>query len=89
MKVSQGTDVCYNVQTVVDAKHKLIVEHEVTNEPTDHAQLSKMALRAKQVLEVERARGSSRSRILRWSRSKEVRASRDNSLCSKAADISQ
>jgi transposase len=41
------------VQTVVDAKHKLIVEHEVTNEPTDQAQLSKMAVRAKQTLGVE------------------------------------
>ena len=53
MKVSQGADVCYNVQTVVDSLHKLIVEHEVTNEPTDHAQLSKMALLAKQTLGVE------------------------------------
>lgn len=53
MKVSQGADVCYNVQTVVDGLHKLIVEHEVTNEPTDQAQLSKMALRAKQTLEVD------------------------------------
>lgn len=54
MKVSQGTDICYNVQTVVDSRHKLIVEHEVTNDPTDQAQLSKMALRAKQTLEVEK-----------------------------------
>lgn len=54
MKVGQGSDVCYNVQTVVDDKHKLIVEHEVTNEPTDHHQLSKMAIRAKQILEVEK-----------------------------------
>ena len=53
MKVSQGTDVCYNVQTVVDSLHKLILEHEVTNDPTDQAQLSKMAVRAKQVLGVE------------------------------------
>jgi transposase len=53
MKVSQGTDVCYNVQTVVDSKHKLIVEHEVTSDPTDQAQLSKMAIRAKQALGVE------------------------------------
>ena len=53
MKVSQGTDVCYNLQTVVDDKYKLIVEHEVTNEPTDQAQLSKMAIRAKQTLGVE------------------------------------
>jgi hypothetical protein len=53
MKVGRGSDVCYNVQTVVDHRHKLIVEHEVTNEPTDHHQLSKMAIRAKQILEVE------------------------------------
>ena len=53
MKVSQGTDVCYNVQTVVDSLHKLIVEHEVTNAPTDQAQLSKMAIRAKHLLGVE------------------------------------
>ena len=48
------TDVCYNVQTVVDAKHKLIVEHEVTNNPTDHAQLSVMALKAKETLQIEK-----------------------------------
>jgi len=53
MKVGQGSDVCYNVQTVVDSLHKLIVEHEVTNEPTDHRQLSRMAVRAKQTLEIE------------------------------------
>jgi len=50
MRVSQGTDVCSNVQTVVAAKHKLIVAHEVTNEPTDQAQLAKMALGAKQMI---------------------------------------
>jgi len=53
MKVSQGTDVCYNVQTVVDDLHKLIVEHEVRNDPTDQAQLSRMAIRAKQTLGVD------------------------------------
>jgi len=53
MRVSQGTDVCYNVQTVVDDLHKLIVEHEVTNDPTDQAQLSRMAIRAKQTLGVD------------------------------------
>ncbi len=47
------TDVCFNVQTAVDSKHKLIVEHEVTNNPTDHAQLAKMALKAKETLQVE------------------------------------
>lgn len=48
-----ATDVCYNVQTAVDSKHQLIVEHEVTNDPTDHAHLAEMALRAKATLAVE------------------------------------
>jgi hypothetical protein len=48
-----ATDVCYNVQTAVDSKHQLIVEHEVTNDPTDHAHLAEMALRAKETLGAE------------------------------------
>lgn len=49
----RGTEVAYNVQVSVDAKHKLIVDHEVTNKATDLGQLSPMALRAKEVLQVE------------------------------------
>jgi hypothetical protein len=49
-----STEVGYNVQTAVDEKHQLIVEHEVTNDPTDHAHLAEMALRAKAMLEVEK-----------------------------------
>jgi len=37
----------YNVQTVVDAKHHLIVEHEVTNSGSDRDQLSAMAKKAR------------------------------------------
>jgi transposase len=48
-----STEVGYNVQTVVDEKHQLIVAHEVTNDPTDHAHLAEMALRAKETLGVE------------------------------------
>jgi transposase len=48
-----STEVGYNVQTVVDEQHQLIVEHEVTNDPTDHAHLAEMALRAKGTLGVE------------------------------------
>lgn len=40
----------YNVQTVVDTKHHLIVEHEVTNFGSDHGQLSWMALSAKSAI---------------------------------------
>jgi transposase len=46
----RGTEVCYNVQTAVDAKHKLIVACEVTNDPGDRDWFSPMALQAKEVL---------------------------------------
>jgi transposase len=54
MKTSKGMDVCYNVQTVVDSKHKLIVEVEVTNEGTDDALLTAMARKAKKGLGVKK-----------------------------------
>jgi transposase len=53
MPMGQGTDVAYNVQIAVDAKHKLIVTAELTNQVTDQAQLSPMATQAKATLEVE------------------------------------
>jgi transposase len=49
----QGKDVCYNVQIAVDAKHKLIVAHRLTNEANDLHQLAPMAEAAKEVLGVE------------------------------------
>jgi len=48
------TDVGYNVQVSVDPKHKLIVDHEVTNAVTERGLLAKMALRAKEALGVDR-----------------------------------
>jgi transposase len=53
MAVGQGLDVCYNVQTAVDSKHKLIVHLEVTNAQTDEGCLVGMATTAADVLEVE------------------------------------
>ena len=53
MPVAQGVDVCYNVEVVVDSKHKLIVTHEVTLAVTDKDQLAPMAKAAKQVLGVQ------------------------------------
>lgn len=46
----RGTEVGYNVQTAVDAKHTLIVANEVTNDPGDRDWLSPMALQAQAVL---------------------------------------
>lgn len=40
----------YNVQQVVDQKHKLIVAHEVSTERNDHASLEPMATQAKLAL---------------------------------------
>jgi transposase len=47
----RGTEVCYNVQTAVDSKHKLIIANDVTNDPGDRDWLSPMALQAKAVLD--------------------------------------
>lgn len=42
--------VAYNVQVAVDAKHHLIVAHEVTNAGSDRAQLSPMAQAAREAM---------------------------------------
>ena len=44
------TQVAYNVQISVDEKHKLILDHEVTNDVTDRNLLSQMATHAKEAL---------------------------------------
>ena len=43
----------YNVQTAVDARHHLIVAHEVTNVGHDRGQLSNMASQAKEAMGVD------------------------------------
>jgi transposase len=46
--ITRGSGIVgYNVQTAVDAKHHLIVEHEVTNTGSDRDQLSGMAKKAR------------------------------------------
>jgi transposase len=53
MKAGQGTQLSYNVQTAVDAKHHLVVTVEVTSQATDQQQLAPMAQAAKEALGVE------------------------------------
>jgi transposase len=50
---NNGVNVCYNVQTVVDSKHCLIVDCDAINNPTDHGQLSKMSKSAKDIFGVK------------------------------------
>jgi transposase len=46
--ITRGAEIVgYNVQTAVDAKHHLIVTHEVTNTGSDRDQLSGMAKEAR------------------------------------------
>lgn len=52
---TRGTGmVGYNVQTAVDAKHHIIVEHEVTNVGSDREQLSSMAEQARTAIGTEK-----------------------------------
>jgi transposase len=46
------TDVCYNVQSVNDSKHSLIVDFDTINQG-DQGQLSTMSAKAKEILEVK------------------------------------
>jgi transposase len=48
----QRFDVCYNVESAVDARNHLIVDYDATNNSDDHNQLAKMALAAKETLQV-------------------------------------
>lgn len=53
MKTRGNGIVGYNVQTAVDAKHHLIVAHEVTTEGSDYDQLTSMSLKARDAMGVE------------------------------------
>ena len=46
---NNNVEVSYNVQTTVDAKHKLIADFKVTQKPNDLGQLAPMALRVKKL----------------------------------------
>lgn len=46
---NDNVDVSYNVQTTVDAKHKLIADFKISQKPKDLGELDNMALRAKRL----------------------------------------
>jgi transposase len=56
MALTPRGEVSYNVQTVVDSRHHLIVEQDVTNHPIDNHQLLSMGKSAKQILGQEELR---------------------------------
>ncbi len=53
MKTRHGPDVCYNVHTAVDSRHKLIAEYEVTNSPSDSNTLAAITCGAKAALSAD------------------------------------
>jgi hypothetical protein len=53
MSTDTTSTIGYNVQSAVDSKHHLIVEHEVTNVSSDRSQLAARAEKAQQTLGVE------------------------------------
>ncbi len=50
MRTPHGHAVVYNAQTAVDAKHKLIVAFDLTNEGNDYRQLYPMAVQGKEAV---------------------------------------
>ena len=53
MKANEGFCVGYNVQTAVDAESHMIAGYQVTNEPTDHGQLTNVATEVKKDFDVK------------------------------------
>ena len=85
---AKGTGVVgYNVQAAVDAKHHLIVAHEVTNVGSDRAQLTKMATAAREAMGKTQAAGRRRSRLLQWPRDQGLRRGRHHAAGAQADDL--
>lgn len=49
-------DACYNIQTVADEKHKLVVDFEVTSCPDETGGLRLMVERAKEIMEIDKVK---------------------------------
>lgn len=77
MPKSPKASVAYNVQSVVDSKHHLIVAQDVTNDITDRDQLSRMALAGKQMLAVEQIKAVA---DMGYSHGKELKACQEGGI---------
>ena len=75
----------YNVQVAVDAKHKLIVEQQVTNQVVDMGLLTQTAEPAKEILGVETDRRRRRSGLFQDRGHRGLREGRDGALCAAAS----
>jgi transposase len=53
MKSGDGTIVGYSAQITVDSKHKMILDFQINNAGNDTQQLANMALRAKEILQID------------------------------------
>lgn len=53
MMANGKLDVCYNVQTSVDSRNKMVVDFEVTNDPQDKNHLSGLAGQSAEILETK------------------------------------
>jgi len=84
-----GTDVCYNVQIVTDAKHKLIVTHEVTNDHNDRNQLSHMATQAKEILGVDEIEATADTGYFKKNRNQTMPRSEHHLLHSDTRELFQ
>jgi transposase len=49
-----GVEMAYNVQSAVDGKHDIIIEYDVSMNPSDHHQLSRMAKKVMRKLKFKR-----------------------------------
>jgi transposase len=49
-----GVEVAYNVQSAVDGKHHIVIDFDISMNPSDQHQLGKMVRRAKKILKLRR-----------------------------------
>ncbi|OEF98823.1 hypothetical protein BHF71_10345 [Vulcanibacillus modesticaldus] len=54
MKNNGKFEVCFNMQTIVDNKHKFLIDFEVVNDVNDQGQLSNMIKKAKQIFKEQK-----------------------------------